>query len=201
MTRDPNSVDFWDQNYVNGSTGWDLCEPTPVFKRLVENGRFPPGEMIVLGAGRGYDARLFARANFRVTAVDFADEAVKAMQELADPAAPVEIIQADIFTLPLEMDGRFNYILEYTCFCAIDPARRTEYADLAARLLKPGGITIALAFPTSQHTGGPPFAVLPDNLISLLAGYDFQLLHREMPPDSVASRRGREELLVLQKPV
>lgn len=161
MNRDPNSVNFWDQSYIDGLTGWDLCEPTPVFERLAANGRFPPGEMIVLGAGRGHDARLFARAGFTVTAVDFADEAVKAMRESADPAAPVEIVQADIFNLPGEMNGRFDYILEYTCFCAIDPTRRAEYADLTARLLKHGGLIIALAFPISRHVGGPPSPSCP----------------------------------------
>ncbi|MFQ5422316.1 MAG: methyltransferase domain-containing protein [Anaerolineae bacterium] len=199
MKRDPNSVEFWDESYLQGLTGWDLCEPTPVFARLIGDGRITPGRMIVLGAGKGHDARLFARAGFAVTAVDFAEEAVKAMRELAEPEAPVAVLQADIFDLPGEMDGRFDLLLEYTCFCAIDPTRRTEYADVVTQLLKPGGLYIALAFPISRHVGGPPFAVQPDGLIFLLTMRGFTLKHREIPADSVASRQGREELLILQK--
>ncbi len=30
-------------------------------KQIASNGRFKPGSMIVLGAGRGHDAREFAR--------------------------------------------------------------------------------------------------------------------------------------------
>ena len=47
------------------------------------------------------------------------------------PDAPVEILQHDIFTLPAQLDGSFDYMLEYTCYCAIDPKRRAEFADLA----------------------------------------------------------------------
>lgn len=52
-----------------------------------------------MGAGRGYDARLFARHGFEVTAVDFAPEAVREMREKNDPAAPVAVIHDDIFDL------------------------------------------------------------------------------------------------------
>lgn len=196
---DVNSAHYWEQNYRQGRTGWDLGEPTPVFRRLADNGRFPPGKMIVLGAGRGYDARLFARRGFEVTAVDFAPGAVEAMRRRAEPAAPLEIIQADLFALPFSCNGRFDYVLEYTCFCAIDPARRPAYADVVARLLQPGGRYIALAFPTGDRQGGPPFSVSPAELAELLQERGFHLRHRETPPDSVPARRGAEELLILQK--
>ena len=52
------------------------------------------------------------------------------------------------------LDYSFDYLLEYTCFCAIDPKRRTEYADLVDRLLKPGGTYIDLAFPLDGRGGG-----------------------------------------------
>lgn len=63
---DVNLPQFWQQSYEEGHFPWDLGGPTPVFQRLVESGRFPAGRMIVLGAGRGYDARLFARHGFVV---------------------------------------------------------------------------------------------------------------------------------------
>ncbi len=121
------------------------------------------------------------------------------MRQLDDPATPVTILQADIFELGEEMNGRYDYLLEYTCYCAIDPARRDEYAALAARLLKPGGLTIALAFPIGKRPGGPPFVVQPNSMIEQLTEHGFTLLHREFPPDSVPSRQKIEELLILQK--
>lgn len=197
---DVNSPAFWEAIYRGGRPGWDLGRPTPVFRRLAESGQFAPGRMIVLGAGRGYDARMFAAHGFEVTAVDFAAEAAGAMQALADPEAPVEILQLDIFELPPALNAAFDYVLEYTCFCAIDPQRRPEYADLVARLLKPGGIYIGLLFPIGKRGGGPPFAVSPDELVELLSqrGFDLQQRQANMP-DSVSPRRDFEELLIFRK--
>ncbi|MFZ1399688.1 MAG: methyltransferase domain-containing protein [Candidatus Promineifilaceae bacterium] len=196
---DPNAPQFWQDSYRNGRIAWDLGHPTPVFARLAKSGDYLPGNMIALGAGRGYDARLFAQHGFEVLAVDFASDAVVAMHQLNDPQHPVQVLQADMFKLPESMNGRFDYVLEYVCFCAIDPTRRSEFAALAARLLKPGGLYISLAFPIGRRPGGPPFVVQPDAVIELFAEHGFTLHHREFPPDSIPSRQKIEELLILRR--
>ena len=196
---DVSSPSFWEENYRSGRTGWDLGMPTPVFQRLAESGKFPPGKMLVICAGRGYDARLFARLGFNVTAVDFAEEAVKEMQTLVEPDISMEVMQADLFDLPVFMSEEFDYILEYTCFCAIDPQRRADYIHSVSSLLKTGGIYIALAFPIGGRTGGPPFVVTPDELVEPLGERGFELILREVPEDSVPGREGIEELLILKK--
>lgn len=200
MTDDVNSPGKWEANYEHGTDGWDLGGPTPVFKRLASSGQFKPGRMIVLGAGRGHDAREFARHDFHVTAVDFTPYAVHEMQRLARPEAPVEILQADIFTLPSTLEHSFDYALEYTCFCAIDPHRRHDYADLVTRLLKPGGLYLDLAFPLDDYAGGPPFAVSVSEITALFTARGFTLRLRETPADSVPQRRGLEQLLIFQAP-
>ncbi|MCI0553325.1 MAG: TPMT family class I SAM-dependent methyltransferase [Anaerolineae bacterium] len=199
MKDDVNSARKWDADYERKTDGWDLGGPTPVFKRLASSRQLIPGRMIVLGAGRGHDARLFARHGFQVTAVDFASQAVQEMQRLADPESPVEILQHDIFTLPETLTNSFNYVLEYTCFCAIDPNRRGEYADLVTRLLKPNGIYIDLAFPLDGRKGGPPFAVTEAEIFDLFQKRGFKLLSREKPAESVSPRRNAEELFIFQK--
>ena len=199
MPEDVNSARKWETDYARHTDGWDLGGPTPVFERLISTRQLPPGRMIVLGAGRGHDARLFARHGFQVTAVDFASQAVQEMHRLADPAAPVEILQQDIFTLPETLEHSFDYVLEYTCFCAIDPTRRAEYADLVTRLLKPNGLYIDLAFPLDGRKGGPPFAVTEAEIFDLFENRGFKLLSREKPAESVSPRRHAEELFIFQK--
>lgn len=197
-----NMVDeaaFWQDLYRSNGARWDLGAPTPVFARLAANGQMAVGAMIVLGAGHGHDARMFAHYGFAVTAVDFATDAIETMQALDDPRNPVAIVQSDFFALSPDYNGRFQYVLDYTSFCAIDPARRGEYVDLVARLLAKNGRFITLAFPIGTRSGGPPFTVQPDNIIERFTERRFQLIHREMPPDSVASRKGVEELLIMQK--
>ena len=199
MTEDVNSPRKWEKDYEQKTDGWDLGGPTPVFARLARSGNLKPGKMIVPGAGRGHDARAFARQGFQVTAVDFASQAVREMQQLDDPAAPLDILQHDIFTLPHKLDQSFDYLLEYTCFCAIDPRRRADYADVVTRLLKPGGLYLDLAFPLDNRAGGPPFAVSVAEVLSLFQERGFKLIEREIPVDSVSPRRGAEELLIFQK--
>ena len=198
---DVNSPRKWDENYEHGTDGWDLGGPTPVFKRLISSGQLVPGRMIVLGAGRGYDAREFARHGFQVTAVDFSSQAVAEMHRLDTPEAPVEILQHDIFTLPDTLHHSFVYALEYTCFCAIDPTRRAEYADAVERLLKPNGMYIDLAFPLDGRKGGPPFAVSASEILDLFQARGFKLISREKPADSISARRHAEELFLFQKNV
>lgn len=194
-----DSPDFWQEKYQSNDFPWDLGRPSPVFTRLAESGQLAPGKMVVLGAGRGHDARLFARHGFDVTAVDFASAAAAAMRQQNDPQHPVAVVQADIFALPAAWNGRFDYVLEYTCYCAIDPARRGDYGQLVSRLLKPGGRWVALAFPIGRRPGGPPFVVQPDRVVERFVEHGFSLLHRELPPDSPPARTDIEALLIMQK--
>jgi methyl halide transferase len=199
MTNDVNSPDKWEADYQRGTDGWDLGGPTPVFKRLASSKRLTPGRMVVLGAGRGHDAREFSRHGFNVTAVDFSSQAIEHMRRLTDATAPIDILHHDIFTLPDELNHSFDYLLEYTCFCAIDPKRRPEYADLVNRLLKPNATYIDLAFPLDGRKGGPPFAVKESEIFNLFESRDFKLLSREKPEDSVKPRKHAEELFIFQK--
>ena len=201
MTMDVNSPRKWDTDYEHQTDGWDLGGPTPVFRRLLLSRQLTPGRMLVLCAGRGHDAREFARHGFQVTAVDFASQAVQEMHRLANPQAPVAILQHDIFSLPEPFNHTFDYVLEYTCFCAIDPKRRSEYADLVTRLLKPNGMYIDLAFPLDGRKGGPPFAVSASEIMDLFQARGFQLISHEKPADSVSPRRHAEELFLFQKKV
>ncbi len=201
MNNNVNHPSKWELDYQRGTAGWDMGTPTPVFQRVLREKKFAPGKMLVPGAGRGHDAREFARHGFEVVAVDFARDAADAMRALMDDASRHEILHQDFFQLPQAFDAAFDYVLEYTCFCAIDPMRRAEYADTIARVLKRGGKYIALAFPIDAHVGGPPFAVNADELIGLMKQRGMKLLHREFPHDSVKPRKGREELLMMEKMV
>jgi SAM-dependent methyltransferase len=196
---DANDAAFWESNYRDARLNWDLGGPTPVFCALAEGGTLPPGRMIVLGAGLGHDARLFARHDFQVTALDFAPGAARAMRALQDPAHPIVILQEDFFALPPALDGLFDYVLEYVFYCAIDPGRRADYAGVVARLLRPGGQFIGLVFPTDERPGGPPFQARPEELAHLLAERGLGLEARGPHPATIKPRRGREELLLMRK--
>ncbi|HZD11065.1 MAG TPA: methyltransferase domain-containing protein [Candidatus Binatia bacterium] len=196
---DVSTQEFWQSLYEKGRTGWDLGGPTPVFRRVLEERQLPPGRMIVLGAGRGYDARLFARHAFQVTAVDFAPAAIRELHARNDGRAPLAIVKSDIFDLNPILHGVFDYVLEYTFYCAIEPSRRDAYATIVQQLLKPQGRFVGLIFPLGSRENGPPYSVDTDELAEMLQRRGFQLEHREIPTDSVPGRFGREELLIMRK--
>ena len=147
------------------------------------------------GAGRGHDARLLARRGYRVTAFDFSEAAVTEARRLAAAEAVDVAIEArDVFTLGHDHAGAFDGVWEYTCFCAIDPARRDEYARVLHAILRPGGLLLACFFPLRDGGGGPPFPVSRDEIERVLAGR-FTVLEAGPPPRSVERRRGLEWLV------
>lgn len=153
-----SSANFWEERYRAGQTGWDRGRAAPAFETLLGGPSAPkPGRLAVVGCGRGHDARLFAGRGFQVVGFDFAPSAVAAAREAAArEGLAMEFVAADIFALPDDYAGAFDYVVEHTCFCAIDPARRAEYVSAVARLLQPGGELIAL-FLVHRRPGGPPY--------------------------------------------
>ncbi|HIK46282.1 MAG TPA: methyltransferase domain-containing protein [Leptolyngbyaceae cyanobacterium M65_K2018_010] len=188
----PLNPDAWERRYQEGTTHWDLGQPAPALRALLESAAAPPaGTAIALGAGRGHDALLFAQRGFQVTAVDFAPSAMQILaQEAATLNLSLKLLERNIFDLVPEFTGQFNYVIEHTCFCAIDPALRPAYVQLVADLLAPQGELLAVFF-THNRPGGPPFGVTKAELQQLFAPY-FDLLTLEPALVSVPSRQGEE---------
>ncbi|RZD37278.1 MAG: SAM-dependent methyltransferase [Methanobacteriota archaeon] len=195
--EDPvNTSEFWEACYESEMDGWDLGGPTPVFERLASE--LPKGKICVIGCGRGYDAVTFAKAGFDVTAIDFAETAVMSTRERARNAnVELRVLRENIFELPEELYGQYDYIMEYTCFCAISPERRFEYDRVVWQLLKTEGKLLGLFLPLDKdlEEGGPPWGVKISELHKLF-GLHWNLEHEEMPKESIDRRADREILMV-----
>jgi SAM-dependent methyltransferase len=153
----------------------------------------------VPGAGRGHDARLLAARGHRVWAFDFAPAAIAEARRLTAAAGlEVRIEQRDIFTLADDYTACFDAVWEHTCFCAIDPARRAEYARLVHALLRPGGTLLACFYPLREGTDGPPFPVSRDAIDRVLAD-GFRIRSAGPPSRSVERRRGLEWLVEAER--
>jgi len=199
MKYEEDNIEFWEQHYIDESTGWDLGGVTPVFNSLSK--QLKPGKLCILGCGRGYDAVMFAHAGFEVTAVDFSPTAIKFVNEIAKKEKlSINAVEADIFDLLPEFENSFDYIIEQTCFCAINPGRRKEYSDLVFKLLKPGGKLTALWFPLDKKLadGGPPYATGIQEVKKLFSS-GWTVIREEFPDLSIETRKGREKLIIFQK--
>ena len=191
--EDPvNTAEFWEACYETDNDGWDLGGPTPFFQRLASE--IPKGKICVIGCGRGYDAVTFSKEGFDVTAIDFAEPAVLEARERArKDNVSLRVLRENIFDLPEELNGKFDYVLEYTCFCAISPERRFEYDRVVWQLLKPDGQLLGLFLPLDKEAeeGGPPWGVDIMDLYKLF-GLHWDLEDEEMPPESIERRANRE---------
>ena len=199
-SRNVSTPQFWENLYNQGSPGWDLGGPTPIFHDWLMRNRGHGERVCILGAGNGYDALAFARAGYDVVAVDFAPSPLLRLSEQAKKKKlSIEVIATDMFNLPKRWNGKFDLVVEYTTYCAIDPKRRNEYVDLVMRLLKRAGRLLALFFPMDQDpTVGPPYGISYAE-IKTKFGNHFHFSSEEWPDLSVPTRRLRELLVIMER--
>lgn len=189
---------FWDSRYQERETPWDLGGPTPVFERLIREGTIPKGRLLIPGAGRGYDAIAFSKAGYQVTTLDLSPLACDELRTAAEAAgATLDVQVGDFFAL--DEQGAFDAVLEYTFYCAIPVNQRTAYRDQMAHLIRPGGLLFGLFFPLQQpRPEGPPFEVSVDEIKRSFGEY-FELVHEEVPADSIKPRQGNEVLMIWRR--
>jgi cyclopropane fatty-acyl-phospholipid synthase-like methyltransferase len=143
---------------------------------------------------------LFASRGFRVVGIDFAPSAIALTKNKFAQVGILDktgfVLQSDIFDLH-EHAGKFDYVVEHTCFCAIHPSRRPSYALTVQSLLKVGGKLIALWW-LLDKLGGPPFAVDRHEIFTLFKdNFSFDIVYE--PQDSVTGRAGHELFTVMTR--
>jgi SAM-dependent methyltransferase len=185
---------YWEQRYQDKDTRWDLGQAAPPFVSLLTGLDVPrSGYTAVLGCGSGSDALLFAQSGFEVVGFDFAPSAIElANSRAASMNVNAEFVLGNIFDLPAKFLGKFDYVIEHTCFCAIPLEKRQDYVKMARSLLKPTGEFIAL-FWAHSRPDGPPFGT-NDREIKTLFSPVFDVSRLEPVTNSIDSRKG-EELL------
>lgn len=189
----------WEQRYREGDTPWEKGAAAPPLRVWLSRHAIG-GHVLVPGCGSGHDVRLLAASGAGyVLGLDIAPSALRAAGEYP-PVGPEEYRLGDICDLPADLQGRFDWVFEHTCFCALDPSQRAAYVRGATRALKPGGRILGVFFP---HTGnppgeGPPFSISPRELDAAFED-EFQLRECRIPAVGYPGRVGCEELRILQK--
>jgi SAM-dependent methyltransferase len=193
------SASFWEGRYQNATARWDLGQPAPPLVHYFTSPDAPQsGRTVVLGSGSGHDAVFLAQQGFEVTGVDFSPAAIAAAQQRAVAAkVSANWLQRNIFDLVPAYELQFDYVVEHTCFCALEPDLRDRYVQLVHQLLRPGGHLIGVFF-THDRPGGPPFGSHPDELQQLFGQY-FQICDLAVTPHSVGDRLGDEHLGLFRK--
>ena len=198
----------WESCYRDGETPWDKGASAPPLLAWLEAtpAHRLDGEVLVPGCGLGHDVRAIAADGHAraVCGLDFSPAALEQARRFP-PVGRETYAEADLFGLPPEFRGRFDWVFEHTCFCAIDPARRPEYVRAVAQALRPGGGLLAIFYldpwkegETPPPGGGPPFASTVAELDRLFAG-SFELQEEWVPTRTYRGREGRELMRLLRK--
>ncbi|MBE7490406.1 MAG: methyltransferase domain-containing protein [Planctomycetes bacterium] len=182
---------YWNDIYAReGNPRWDLGRFAPPLQRWLQDHRPSPGRVLVPGCGFGHDVRLLAEHGFDALGVDFAPLAMEGARRLHAGVSGASFEQADMFSLLPGQAGAFDYVYEYTCFVAVDPPRRDEYARLIHGLLKPGGLLVG-CFYNHGRPGGPPFDATREIVLRHFEPL-FRIEKFEVSPHSIERRRGHE---------
>jgi SAM-dependent methyltransferase len=194
----------WESRYQAGDMPWDKGSAAPpllelLAKRGVE--LWGGGPVLVPGCGLGHDVRVLAELGLEVTGVDISRNAVERAEDF--PVVGREAYEVGNFLVPPWAGGnRFSAIWEHTCYCAIAPSARADYAASAAAWLEDGGVLAGVFYLTPYDPGqeeeGPPFAA---TLAGIAACFEpwFERVDAWVPTAAYPGREGREWIGVFQK--
>tara|TARA_B100001540_G_scaffold117216_1_gene105104 strand:- start:804 stop:1409 length:606 start_codon:yes stop_codon:yes gene_type:complete len=191
-----SSAHFWEQCYQENNTGWDLGAPTPIFMNWCDNLELL-SKICIPGAGNGYDPLYFASKGHDVTAIDFAESPISRLKKQSkDKKINLTALKNDIFNLEESLYDQFDYIVEYTCYCAIHPSMRMKYIEIMHRLLKKGGELVAILLPLNKDLsdGGPPFGIDLEETLDLFS-HKFSIVESIEHPLSIEPRSENEQFV------
>lgn len=202
---DVSQESFWSDIYKTETSQeappevppWDLGEPNPALKDILPQLKIAKCRVLVVGCGRGHDAAHFADQGHVVTAVDFSAEAITQARENYGNRDNLRFIQHDVFKMNPSEFGPFDMIFEHTCYCAIDPTRRTELVQQWKKLLTDRGYLLGIFFAMSKRVG-PPYGGSEWELKQRLSPH-FHFLYWTRWRNSLPRRSGRELIIYAQK--
>lgn len=183
-----SSESFWDDRWKNQETGWDIGYPSPVLCKWIDAIENKDAAILIPGCGNAYEAEYLVSKGFRnITLIDISETAVSAVKHKFKDNPSVDVLHQDFFC----HDGSYDYILEQTFFCALDPHLRPDYVNQMHKLLKPEGVLEGLLFGVHFEKPGPPFGGSKEEYI-LLFSEKFEIIEISITDESILPRAGTE---------
>ena len=194
----------WDRRYHEGDTPWEKGLAAPPLTELLselEASEWGQGPVLVPGCGFGHDVRALSVLGLDVVGLDISEQAIGRARKF--PAAGRETYEVgDFLDLEWSEGRKFSAIWEHTCFCAIDPADRTRYAEAAAACLVDGGLLAGVFFLTPYDPGeeeeGPPFGATIREIDGCFSPW-FERFDGWVPYASYVGREEREWIALFRK--
>ncbi len=186
--------EYWSIRYNENQTGWDIGYPSPPIIEYFNQLEDKEVRILIPGCGNAYEAEYLHRQGFaNVHVIDLTDEPLKNLKSRVPDFPDQHIHQGDFF----RHEGVYDYIVEQTMFCAVDPVMRRAYAEKAHELLEEGGKLVGVLF-NREFEGGPPFG---GNITEYLSYFDplFSEVMIEPCYNSIEPRSGTEVFIKMVK--
>ena len=149
---------YKDANKEIDTVAWAKGEVNPFLQEYLDNFRGTPSKAIVIGCGLGDDAFALYAAGFDVTAIDISEEAINWAKERFD-GAEIDFRVADLFALPEELLGQFDFVFEAFTIQSLPLALRDRVITAITSLMKPDAKVLAVCNAKLDHEKfeGPPW--------------------------------------------
>lgn len=188
---------YWSQRYETQQTRWDLGNISPPIKAYFDQVLDKNAAILIPGCGNAHEAEYLLQQGFaNITLIDISEVLVNVLQEKLRffiEKGSCKIIHQDFF----EHSGNYDFIIEQTFFCAIDPSLRTNYAKKMSELFKPEGKLVGVMF-DCNFEGGPPFSGSCEEYKTYFEPY-FKFNIFEKCYNSIPPRAGNELFVCLKK--
>ena len=188
-THSQSQTQNWDDLWKDGLTPWDLGKPTPLLIQEIHQNNIPKTARTVLipGCGAAYDVTSFLHHFMQCTIVglDISPTSLHRAkqvitQEVVDKnhKNTVHLMLGDFFTNswnpfdsmtnhdknhhPHPLPSQFDFIMDYTFFCALPPTFRDAWGRRMGELLEKRGQLLTIMFPIlplADTSRGPPYPV------------------------------------------
>ncbi|KAJ3388083.1 hypothetical protein HDU92_001628 [Lobulomyces angularis] len=209
------SQKFWENRWELKDTPWDKEKlSAPSLMKLLNTKQYPnfsvpeEGYFLVPGCGSGNDVINIFKAgpkrhsiglDFSSIAIDQALEKVKNSDiDASNNLGKIDFCSGDFFKFNY-FDKTFDFVYDYTFFCALEPSLRTEWGKKMAELISDGGLLVTLMFPIMEFSeDGPPYPVSLEAYQQVLVE-NFELVLHEKVVESFPGRQDRENLAVWKR--
>jgi cyclopropane fatty-acyl-phospholipid synthase-like methyltransferase len=141
------------ESFYAGKPPWDIGKPQRQFTAIADQVISP---VLDAGCGTGELALFLADRGYRVTGIDFVEEAIhRARRKAVERGLSVEFLVKDATTLA-DWSRRFASVMDCGLFHVFSDTDRMRYVTGLAHLLQPGGRLFVMCFSDEEPgTEGP----------------------------------------------
>jgi SAM-dependent methyltransferase len=158
--------------YRVGVAPWEWRDVAETWEPILDGqNALEPGRALDVGCGTGRDAVYLTKHGWRVTGIDFAEEALaKARQRAADEGVQVEWVQGDVGRLgQLGLEPGYTLLYDFGCIQGLPDSARQGAANGLTRLAAPGASLLIFAFKANRHVLLPR-GMDQEDVVALLGG-------------------------------